>query len=531
MAAQLHFGAGDSVGFGTVDAGTAATASFNRSSLSNMQIGDLLVAYIHCQSGATGQSITAPSGWIQYGPIPGSPSWPTSRLASIYYYPIKSQSDLNAIPTTLTWNFSITGQRIACVVARATGIDLDNIEDVEATSVTAGAANATSVAAASITTVQAETLLVGVAYHHNSASTTSPSTTSFMTAFQEYKTAATGSTLANSGVALGYQSLSSAGATGTRTASFTTAATASGGFLVSFRAGNWTPPAPVGLDIQYTSAPNTLSNGQLFYTSATDTLSVPAEIRPFPTGYASVTAMLAQNPFYLAHRGGSANWPEMSLYAYTQAGFWGVGALELSLQRTSDGVWFGLHDASLDRRSGTTGFIASEHTWAEVQAYQITAAETTDVTQPTRPYATFQEIIDAYYDSHIFFIDVKDALSYRNELLDMMDAMPGDTTEKFVAKYYGPATTWAISARARGYKTWGYFYEVNAANLATYQSFYDILGMEYGASASTWTTVTSFGKPVIGHVIANSTQATAAFAGGAVGLMVSGVQQVIPRST
>ena len=529
--AQLLFGTGDSVGFGTSNAGVGSSASFNRASLSNMQIGDLLVAYIHCQTGLSGQTITAPTGWVQYGPVPGSPSWPISRLAGIFYYPIKSQADLNAIPTTVTWNFSQNNQRIACVVARATGIDLDNIEDTEATAVTAGAADATSLAVAGITTSQAETLLVGAAFHHNGASTSSPTTTSFMTAFQEYKTAATGSTLANSGVALGYSSLSSSGATGTRTALFSSAASASGGFLVAFRAGNWTPPDPVGLDIQYTSAPDTLSTGQLFYTSATDTLSVPVEARPFPTGYASITSMLAQNPFYLAHRGGSANWPEMSLYAYTQAGFWGVGAFEISLARTSDGVWFGLHDASLDRTSGTTGFIASEHTWAEVQAYQITASATTDPTQPTRPYATFQEIMDAYYDSHVFFIDIKDAVSYRNELLDTLDAMPGDPTEKFVAKYYGPATAWAVSARARGYKTWGYFYEVNAANLATYQGFYDILGMEYGASAGTWTTITSFGKPVVGHVIASSTQATAAFAGGAVGLMVAGVQQVVPRST
>lgn len=64
--------------------------------------------------------------------------------------------------------------------------------------------------------------------------------------------------------------------------------------------------------------------------------------------------MLSQPMFYVAHRGGSREWPEMSLHAYTQAGFWGVGALEVSLARTSDGVWFGLHDADINRTSGTT---------------------------------------------------------------------------------------------------------------------------------------------------------------------------------
>jgi hypothetical protein len=527
--AQILFGTGNSTTFGTKDSVTGTWASFKRSYLSNMQIGDLLVAYIHNQSGATSQTITAPAGWVQYGPVPGQPTWPGSRLASIYYYPIKSQTDLNNIPATVTWSFSIYGSRVACVVARATGIDLDDIEDVEAATVTAGASNATSLSIAGVTTVNTTTLLVGALYHHNSVSTTSPATTSFMTEFEEYRTADTGTSLANSGVALGYTDLSAAGATGNIGATFSTAATASGGFLVAFKAGAWIAPAAAGQAAKYTSATDTLSDSALWITSATDTLKSPAEVRYMPTGYASVTSMLATSPFYIGHRGGSLDWPEMSLYAYTQAAFWGAGALELSLARTSDGVWFGLHDATLDRTSGTSGFVASEHTWAEVQAYSITSSGTTDPTQSSQPYMQFSELMDAYYDSHLFMIDPKDALAHIDELLDLMDAQPGTPTEKFISKYYGPVTTWAVAASARGYKTWGYFYNTNAADLPTYEGFYDILGMEYGASASTWTTVTSYGKPVIAHTIQSNTDATTALSRGASGMMVSGVEEVIPR--
>src|SRR5690606_1136795 len=108
---------------------------------------------------------------------------------------------------------------------------------------------------------------------------------------------------------------------------------------------------------------------------------------------------------------------------------------------------------------------------------------------------------DAYYASHVIFVDPKEAIAHASELLDMMDALPGDPTQRLVAKYYGPSTTWADLARARGYKAWGYFYEVNSGVLATYEGSYDILGMEYNASASVWTTITGFGKPVIGHVV------------------------------
>lgn len=529
MVAQLHFGPNDSAGFGTTGSSTASTASVNRAALANMVIGDLLVAYVHNQSSSSGQTITPPSGWVQYGPLPGQPDWNTSRLGSIYYYPITSQAALNAIPSTLTWTFSASG-RIACLVARATGIDLDNIEDSKATVVTSSGGNTASFNIAGITTVNSETLLVGAVFHHNSASTSSPTPTSFMSAFQSYNTAGTGSTSANSGMALGYTDRLTTGATGTVGVTFDSTATAAGGFLVAFKAGPWTPPPPAGIAIKYTSAPNTLSDGQTFYTSATDTLSVPAEVRPFPTGYSSVSTMLAASPFYVAHHGGNDNWPEMSLHAYTQAGFWGAPAFELSLARTSDGVWFGLHDDTLDRTSGTTNFVASEHTWAEVQAYQITAAFTDDTSQPTRPYMRWEEIIAAYYSSHVIFVDPKHATNYREELLDMMDALSGTPTDRFVAKYFGVASLWAQSARARGYKTWGYFYEANLTDIPTFQGYYDILGMEYGASQSTWDAITAYGKPVIGHIVGSTTQANAALTKGADGLMVEGVKQVIPRA-
>jgi glycerophosphoryl diester phosphodiesterase len=55
-------------------------------------------------------------------------------------------------------------------------------------------------------------------------------------------------------------------------------------------------------------------------------------------------SLLDTRPFYVAHRGGSADWPEQSMLAYRSAVACGVDALEVSLARSADGVWFGLHD-------------------------------------------------------------------------------------------------------------------------------------------------------------------------------------------
>ena len=762
MAAQLQFGPGNSVGFGTTGTGTSTTAAFTRVALCNAVVGDLLVAWIHNQSSSNTGVITPPAGWTRYGAAMGTSTWSNSRTSGFYYYAIKTQADLDNIPATVTWTFNVAGNRVACVAARATGIDLDDIEDSASTAFQGGNTNPLTITG--ITTINPTTLLLGGLHHQNAAASGAPSTTAFMTSFQEYLTVGADTTIANTGGAMGYTYLTGAGATGDVTATFSGAISASGGTLIALKAGTWagpdlsvTRPTTVGIattftttstvtsfvvnkpsgiidgdllvlalsaqsqtattdyassgwtrisrpfvnsstafrlvafyarpvasaaalssttsftftstdssiggriaaemfivrgadlanpttgtslygvptaaqtvtvqpdrpltannlllaaynaqftaaidytiasgpsgmtqhiylpsstsgvnktslavyrqdieagnpgnksltwsglqaqtsgtavsirsvglatpnsgqPLRYTSAPDTLDTAHLFYTSATDTRATPREIRPIPAGYASVTAMLASAPFYVAHRGGSLNWPEMSLFAYSQSAFWGVGALEVSLARTSDGVWFGLHDDSLDRTSGTSGFVAANHTWAEVQTHQITAADTTDTSQPTRPYMRWEELMEAYYDTHVIVVDPKHATAFASELLDMMDAQPGTSTDRFIGKYYGVSSSWATQTSARGYKTWGYFYQVDSPNFATYQGYWDILGMDYNADQSTWTTILSYGKPVIAHTIPHGAAASTALSLGASGMMVSGVQEVILRS-
>lgn len=248
-------------------------------------------------------------------------------------------------------------------------------------------------------------------------------------------------------------------------------------------------------------------------------------------GYSSITEMLSKDPFYCGHRGGSVNWPEMSLQGYTQAALRGYGALEVSLARTSDGVWFGLHDASLDRTSLGTGggsgttYVASSMTWAQVQTHDILPATGSPVDTTHRPYATLDEILSAYLKSHVIFIDPKAALAYRNELISILKTYP-DWQDKIVAKYVpgNSNVSWLSAARTAGFVTNAMFYASDT--FATYQAQADILGMEYGASSTVWTQIKSYGKPVIGHVCPSQASVNTAIANGADGLMVSGPNQV-----
>ena len=254
---------------------------------------------------------------------------------------------------------------------------------------------------------------------------------------------------------------------------------------------------------------------------------------PTPTPTGSLVARLLQTKgFTAAHRGSELDWPEMSFYGYQRSVARRVDALEISLARTSDGVWFGLHDATLDRTSETKGFVAADHTWAEVNDYRILANATHHPSQPSRPYLRFETLVEAYGGSHAIFVDPKSAKEqYLPELCDLMADLVDDPTGVFIAKGTYTATRWATTAQARGYESWGFYYAsdlvTNPSVIAQTEHLWTILGMNYTASSADWALVRTFGKPVIAHVIPNRTAAKRALELHADGLMVSGVAEVL----
>lgn len=249
-------------------------------------------------------------------------------------------------------------------------------------------------------------------------------------------------------------------------------------------------------------------------------------------GFTSVAEMLATDGATWAHRGGSASWPEMSEYAYDQAVAAGYGALEFSANRTSDGVWVGVHDASLNRTSQTTGLPdISTMTWAQVQTYQnsLNSAGT------PRPYYRLDTFLDKYTPTHVVIVDPKYAIgTYNTEFLNLLDAHGGNS--KIVVKFYGAgsgAVSLADAAAARGYQTWGYFYDtdVTSGDLAAWQSHWSILGMNYDAVQSAWYAVLAYGKPVVGHIAGSQANYDTARQKGARIVQTAAVASVRPISS
>lgn len=247
-------------------------------------------------------------------------------------------------------------------------------------------------------------------------------------------------------------------------------------------------------------------------------------------GSPTINDMITGDVFYCAHRGGSANWPEMTMQGYTQSALRGYDALELSLGRSSDGVWFGLHDQHLDRTSlgtGGTTLLASGMTWAAIQAYDVLPATIAPVNSDHQPYMELEELLDAYISSHVIFVDIKYAGSFRTELLNLLKTWP-EWQEKIIAKFVpgNSNVSYLADARTAGFVTNAMFYDTD--DFETYHDQADILGMEYGASGAVWDDILAFGKPVIGHVCQNQTNVNAALANGANGIMCGASAQV-PR--
>ena len=242
-------------------------------------------------------------------------------------------------------------------------------------------------------------------------------------------------------------------------------------------------------------------------------------------GYPSVQNMLSRPEFYLAHRGGSADNPEMTMEAYRNSAQRGYGALEVSLARSSDGIWFGLHDENLDRTSEVQGLPpASDMTWAQINRYQVTL----NAAGNAQPYMAWTELSSAFGQTHVLFIDPKHASDHIEEFLDMVARDVGE--DHAVIKGYGDDTALADAARARGFRTWGYYYtaDYEIGVLAETQTHWSMLGLNWDAPSEAWHQIVSYEKPVIAHVVANPVQRDAARREGARGFQVSSLDEVAP---
>ena len=240
--------------------------------------------------------------------------------------------------------------------------------------------------------------------------------------------------------------------------------------------------------------------------------------RASPPAPTPVQQWMAMPRLYVAHRGGDADWPEGTAFAYARSAARNPDlALGVPARRTVDGVWVVSEDPTTTRVFGTDYVIAATP-WSTLARLRGRSG--------AQPMARLvNDVLDVYSRNRILFIDNK-ANTDIKAFFDLLDSYAGRT--RYVVKSYMMTTATPAEAHKRGYLTWGYYYPRDMAEFASTEARFDLLGLEQFAPGSDYATVLATGKPVIAFIIASADAGRTALDRGARGLMVSAVDQVVP---
>jgi hypothetical protein len=526
--------------------GNANGSSISLTKPSGVVDGDYLFLFFQNQTG--GGTITPPTGWTSAGITI------TSRTAQLYYKYIPSAAAETA--TSYTVSVSVTARMVG-EIFRVSGVNTTTPIDVKSAAETAGGAGAVNIA--SLTASAAGNFAMVFPYSNGAISGTNYSYANGFTDSGIDGVANPGGTRSDVGMA--FKLLTAAGAVGTTTV--TGFAGTPNGFMVVLNpvpnnnptatatftgAGSFTalaaPGYPVAAAFAGSGAFSATTGSNATATalfagsgalSATTTTGATVAAAFSGTGafkaLRPVDVWVNTQPMYVAHRGGSADWDESTMYAYDRAAAWNASvALEVSIWKSADGVWVVNHDND----PSITG------TWANPGSGTITTRNWTGDLQNIvssahgSPMIRLVDVLAKYGSTRIIVIDNKAAkdLSTTTVGLSFLATMNqyGGNQRIILKSYYTGVDMWPF-ARANGYWTWGYYYQSDVANIPSTAANWDILGMEYGATTG-WDAVVATGKPFWAHILPSAASKVTADAHTVKsnGYMVSGVMEVIPQT-
>ena len=186
--------------------------------------------------------------------------------------------------------------------------------------------------------------------------------------------------------------------------------------------------------------------------SGCSTISALAGATPTTRTPQTFTDLLSSEPFYIAHRGGGDNWPEMTAYAYQQAAQLPyVKAIEISVCLSADGVLVCSHDRTTARMTGVDLEIGKVD-WEQLSRLKVVADYTDNPIQPARPLSRFDEVIEEHLPNLVVFVEPKvpEAIGPLMARMKQLDHPERTVWKQPVnQKNFG-------TAKANGFHTWGY---------------------------------------------------------------------------
>ena len=519
-------------------AGTPATligtisAPFSWTKPAGLVDGETLIAFINCQGPGVTADLTPPVGWTRIGPPFVASSVTYRYKIALIHYVGTASSEPSSYSTAAPAGSA--GQRWSSVCFRVSGLDTSNVVDSSSAFFDLGS-NATAGNTAAGTNTGLVLCFVG----GDAAAGVDATLTSFGTGFSNpayFGNPDPPGVTAQGRTVLGVfskhvaASYASEAVTWQTTASVWTRA----GFEILLKDGVGASSGVIATPgvTTWTGASEIPSRLSVWDGTTEKLLSGPPE---FPLGNYNWNDLVSMNqPFYIAHRGGSANWPELTMRAFDNCvRSYGMQAIEISAHITSDGVWVCSHDPNTVRTTGQSYAIASTPS-ATILALPVNPVGTDNQGQPAMPFAKLTDVLDKYAGTskHVIFIEDK---SYANttSLINLIKTY-SNYKEQFVWKVAGSTVyaTFIAPALAAGLRVWGYFFEADMQG-GSIQSQYDALrqprcylGLDYAATDPHSALMQSQGIPIIGHIVTTKAQRDRLLSYGAIGIMTANVKGI-----
>lgn len=105
----------------------------------------------------------------------------------------------------------------------------------------------------------------------------------------------------------------------------------------------------------------------------------------FPPDHPFFKGLPADRAWVAAHRGGSHQWPENTIYAFERALEAGVHMLEMDVRMTADGVPVIMHDAKVDRTTNGRGRVRA-FTFQELRRFDAAYTWSSPAEPGSRPF-------------------------------------------------------------------------------------------------------------------------------------------------
>jgi glycerophosphoryl diester phosphodiesterase len=242
---------------------------------------------------------------------------------------------------------------------------------------------------------------------------------------------------------------------------------------------------------------------------------------------ATIDELLQRSPFYLAHRGSGDEWVEHTLDAYRRSLDAGAHGVEISVNSTQDGFLVCHHDTDLRRTSGVDRKIADLQ-WSEIEGLSNDARSWLGPAAAPQPIPLLSDVLAALDTAPVIFIEDKQGTN-TGALLDMLDAIPG-SRDRFVWKQWAGAGQYA-AAKARGYRTWGYFGPEIYGRFDELQGRFDLLGVPVDADEQVLARFVATGKRVIAWEVRRRSQRERLLRAGVDGLMCSNIPYLLSAGT